>query len=136
MALAFIVFIWGVFQYFIAGGADEEKRKQGRDFVMWGLIGFVIILSVWGLVNLIMASLGLRAGTRPPLPTFGEVPGAPVQQNNIFGGNRTQNPPSNNAVAKKASGFECSGASAGSECQSGVCVYEPNYNIDGGYLCQ
>ncbi len=71
MALAFLVFVWGVFQYFIAGGADEEKRTQGRNFVIWGIIGFVLMISLWGIVNLLINSLGLKSGSRPPIPTFG-----------------------------------------------------------------
>lgn len=52
-AVAFIVFIWGVFQYFIAGGHDEEKRETGKSLMLWGIIGFFIMVSVWGLVNIL-----------------------------------------------------------------------------------
>jgi len=52
-ALAFIVFIWGVFQYFIAGGHDEEKRETGKSLMLWGIIGFFVMVSVWGLVNIL-----------------------------------------------------------------------------------
>lgn len=52
-AIAFIVFIWGVFQYFIAGGHDEEKRETGKSLMLWGIIGFFIMVSVWGLVNIL-----------------------------------------------------------------------------------
>ncbi len=69
-ALAFIVFLWGVFKYFILGAANEDDRKEGRQFVLWGVIGFVVILSIWGLVNLLMGILGLSAGTAPAPPTF------------------------------------------------------------------
>lgn len=58
-ALAFIVFIWGVFQYFIAGGHDEEKRKKGRELMMYGIIGFFVMVSVWGLVNILVNSVRL-----------------------------------------------------------------------------
>ena len=69
-ALAFIVFLWGVFKYFILGAANEDDRKEGRQFVLWGVIGFVVILSIWGIVNLLMGTLGLSAGTAPAPPTF------------------------------------------------------------------
>ncbi|MDB5189406.1 MAG: hypothetical protein JWL82_363 [Parcubacteria group bacterium] len=69
-ALAFIVFIIGVYRYFIAGGANEEKRAEGQKFVMWGLIGFVLMFSVWGLINLLVGSLGFGGQNRPGLPTF------------------------------------------------------------------
>jgi hypothetical protein len=59
-ALAFIVFLWGVFQVFIAGAADEEKREQGKSLMIYGLIGFFVMVSVWGLVNLLVGTFNLN----------------------------------------------------------------------------
>jgi hypothetical protein len=59
-AIAFIVFIWGVFQYFIAGGHDEEKRETGKSLMLWGIIGFFVMVSVWGLVNILRGSVSLN----------------------------------------------------------------------------
>lgn len=70
-AIAFIVFIWGIFMYFIAGGADEEKRKQGRDLALWGVIAFVVMTSVWGIVNIVRDSFDFGGKNRPELPGFG-----------------------------------------------------------------
>ncbi|CAN5703339.1 hypothetical protein BH11PAT2_BH11PAT2_05720 [soil metagenome] len=69
-AVAFIVFIYGVFRYFILGGGNEEKRAEGRKFVMWGIIAFAIMVSVWGLVNVITGTLNFGSTSRPNLPTF------------------------------------------------------------------
>ena len=57
IAISFIVFLWGVFNYFIYGASDETKRKEGRQFVMWGIIGLVIIFSTWALVNIVKGTL-------------------------------------------------------------------------------
>lgn len=70
-ALAFLVFLWGVYSTFIAGANNEEKRQEGQKLVMYGLIGFFVMLSVWGIVNLLIHSFGFGAGSRPSLPTFG-----------------------------------------------------------------
>ncbi|MBU6388676.1 hypothetical protein KGQ72_02300 [Patescibacteria group bacterium] len=56
-ALAFIVFLWGVYKYFILGAADEKSRADGRQFVLWGIIGFVVITAVWGFVNIVKDTL-------------------------------------------------------------------------------
>lgn len=56
-AIAFIVFIWGIFQYFIQGGHDEEAKDKGKSLMLWGLIGFFIMVSVWGLVNILTGTL-------------------------------------------------------------------------------
>ena len=71
LAIAFILFLWGVFNYFILGASDSEKLKQGRQFTLWGIIGFVIILSIWGLVNIVVVTLNLQSvGHAPPPPTL------------------------------------------------------------------
>jgi len=70
MAIAFITFLWGVFKYFIWGGENESEKAEGRKFAMWGIIGFVVILSLWGLVNILMGALGLSIGNNPKPPTI------------------------------------------------------------------
>ena len=45
--VGFIVFIWGAFQYFIAGGPDEEAREKGKSLMVYGIILFVIMLLLY-----------------------------------------------------------------------------------------
>jgi|CXWL01.1.fsa_nt_gi heme/copper-type cytochrome/quinol oxidase subunit 4 len=71
-ALAFIFLLFGIFRYFIAGGANEEKRQDGVKFVTWGIVALAIMVSLWGLVNLLVNSLGFGGQARPCLPTFGK----------------------------------------------------------------
>ena len=60
-ALAFVVFLWGVVRYFfINNGGDEGKIAEGKQFVLWGILGMVVLFSVWGLVNLLLSTLGLN----------------------------------------------------------------------------
>ncbi len=72
-ALAFIVFIWGVFQVFILGGTNEEAKEKGRALMLWGLIGFFVMVSVWGLVRILTGSVGLtnNVPSYPTAPTTG-----------------------------------------------------------------
>ncbi|MFZ3043587.1 MAG: hypothetical protein WA058_00545 [Minisyncoccia bacterium] len=82
MAIAFIYFLYGVYKYFILGADSDTERKTGRQFVLWGIIGFVAILSVWGLVNIVGSTLGLSpGGNSPAVPTIG--PSATTQNTNI-----------------------------------------------------
>lgn len=69
-AVAFIVFLFGVFRYFIAGGASDEKRKEGRTMIIYSVVGFAVMIVLWGLVNLIIGTLGFSDTTMPKLPTF------------------------------------------------------------------
>lgn len=51
-AAAFVVFIWGIFE-FIAHAGEETKRSEGRRAILWGLIGLVIIFGAYGIINLV-----------------------------------------------------------------------------------
>lgn len=54
-ALTFIVFLIGMVRFFFFGG--EEHRQKGKQFMIWGIIGFVVMFSVWGLVRLLLSIL-------------------------------------------------------------------------------
>lgn len=70
-AIAFIVFIWGIFQYFIAGGHDEEAKEKGKSLMLYGLIGFFLMIAVWGLVNILLGTFNLNTAQ----PNFPQAPG-------------------------------------------------------------
>lgn len=67
-ALAFLLFLWGVFVYFVFGGGDEEKRNTGKMYMLYGLIGLVVMVAVWGIVNLLISILGVNAGDTVNIP--------------------------------------------------------------------
>jgi hypothetical protein len=66
MAIALITFFWGVYKYFILGADSETERATGRQFVLWGIIGFVVIVSLWGLVAIVGGVFGLQPGGSAP----------------------------------------------------------------------
>lgn len=57
--LAFAVFVWGVVNYFFLSAGNENKREQGKQFVLWGIIGMVVMFGVWGLVYILLFTFGL-----------------------------------------------------------------------------
>jgi len=59
LGIGFLVFVWGMFWYFIAGGANDEKKEQGKSLMVWATLGFVLIIVFWGVVNLVATSTGL-----------------------------------------------------------------------------
>jgi hypothetical protein len=66
-AVAF--FINGVIKFVIAG--DAEEKTEGRSIMIWGIIGFAVIMSIWGLVYLLQSTFGLNSATSAPLiPVF------------------------------------------------------------------
>jgi hypothetical protein len=56
IGLAVVVFVWNVFKYFIKSDAD---RTEAGKYVMYSVIGFFVILSMWGLVNILQNTFGL-----------------------------------------------------------------------------
>ena len=65
IGIGFLVFVFGMFQYFIAGGANDEKKEQGRSLMIYATLGFVLIIIFWGAVNLIASSTGLGSSPAP-----------------------------------------------------------------------
>lgn len=58
ISLALVAFFWGVAKY-IAPAGSEKASTEGRDMMMYGVIGFAVASSMWGLVRfLISAFLG------------------------------------------------------------------------------
>ncbi len=117
-AVAFVVFLWGLYTYFILGGANDEKREDGKKLAFWGIMGFVIMIAVWGIVSLLVNSFGFDTRTRPALPTFGGSQTAPRQGNSVpvFGGSGSGG--GSGSATRQPDGGSCS---LGSECVSGVC---------------
>jgi len=36
----------------------EDKRTAGKQHMIWGIIGMAIMVSVFGIINLIMSTIG------------------------------------------------------------------------------
>lgn len=72
LAIAVLVFIWGVFKFFIMGADDEDARGKGKQLMIWGIIGFVVILTIVGIINLLAGATGLEGEdtlNTPSLPS-------------------------------------------------------------------
>ena len=68
IAVAFIAFLWGVFEFVMYAG-DASKRAEGQQAILWGLIGLVIMFGAYGLINIAATSVGVpniqRTATTP-----------------------------------------------------------------------
>lgn len=60
LGLGIIYFIYGVISYVTA--KDEEKKKEARGIMIYGIIGIFVIASIWGLVALIANFTGVGQG--------------------------------------------------------------------------
>lgn len=57
--LATVGFIWGIIQYFL-NPDNEEKRKAGKSFMIWGLIALFVMISMWGIVGVLSNTFGIK----------------------------------------------------------------------------
>jgi glucose uptake protein GlcU len=51
IALALVLFLWGVLRYLFS--KDGPAKKEARDFMMWGIVALFVMVSVWGLVKVL-----------------------------------------------------------------------------------
>jgi len=58
VSLAVVFFLWGVTQYVINPTSSEEREK-GQQYMVWGLIGLFVIVSIWGLVSVLTNTFGI-----------------------------------------------------------------------------
>lgn len=59
LGIGFLVFVWGMFKFFIYGGADDDAKSSGKSLMVYATLGFVLIIIFWGVVNLVASSTGL-----------------------------------------------------------------------------
>lgn len=73
-ALAFFMFLWGMFKFFFLSYSNEEGRSDGKQLMIWAVAAFVVMVSIWGLVNFLAQSLGFYVSSPPILPSV-PIPG-------------------------------------------------------------
>ena len=74
ISIAVIWFVWQVILYTIS--SDEDKKKQAKSGIIWGIVGLFVIVSVWGLVNFLSTTLDVGTGGGPTsIPELPSVPG-------------------------------------------------------------
>lgn len=52
ISLGLVYFLWGVSKY-VAPGGDDDKIKEGKNMMIYGIIGLFFMVSVWGLVAIV-----------------------------------------------------------------------------------
>ncbi len=68
IALAIVFFLWGVFKFI---KEDGDKKEEGRNFMFWGIVGIFVMISVWGLVNILVYTFKLNTtGLQIPNPVI------------------------------------------------------------------
>lgn len=70
-ALALLAFFWGLAMYlFNFGDGKEEKQKQGRNLMIYGILAIFVMVSVFGIAQLLQRSFGIQNVQNVPAPTI------------------------------------------------------------------
>ncbi len=68
VALALLAFFWGLAMYIWGDKGEEGAGGNGRNLMIWGIIGLFVMVSVWGLVNVLATTFSIDQGSGPLLP--------------------------------------------------------------------
>lgn len=68
VALSVVYFLYGIFKYVAAD--SDENRSAGRAVMIHGIIAIFVMVSVWGLVNVLSETFDLEQGAAgvPEMP--------------------------------------------------------------------
>ncbi len=67
VVLGVVYFVWGVVQFVIS--TDEEAKAKGRSHMIYGIIGLVVIVAMWGLVGIVTKTFDLNGSANVTIPT-------------------------------------------------------------------
>ena len=57
--LAIVYFLYGIFQ-FISNSENEEAKTKGKSHMIWGIVGIVIMMGVFTILNMIMNTFNIK----------------------------------------------------------------------------
>jgi len=67
VALAFIVFFWGLVKFIYKIGGDEKAVAEGKKLMIWGLIALFIIMTLNAILSFAFTDIGLKGEYGFPL---------------------------------------------------------------------
>ncbi len=79
LGIAFLIFLINAVRFFVIGGDNTESQENARSLALYGVGAFVLILSLWGMVNLLANGIGLNEGPC--------IDGKAVQSDYLYGVN-------------------------------------------------
>ncbi len=62
--IAFITFIWGVVGY-IRDADNATERANGVRSMIWGIVGMLIMVSVYGIISIVYGTIGGNPSALP-----------------------------------------------------------------------
>ena len=60
-AVSFVYFIYGVIK-FLSHEAGDKTREEARSAIIWGIVGMVIMFSVYGIIGFVLNTFDIQPG--------------------------------------------------------------------------
>lgn len=58
--LALVMFLYGMVRFVSTSDKSSDDASKGRQHMLWGIIGMFIMMSVFGIMRLIISTLGIQ----------------------------------------------------------------------------
>lgn len=69
IALGVVAFFYGMVEFIWAQrDGNGEKAKKSKSFMVWGLVGVFVMVSVWGIIKYFQTIFGLPADSNITIP--------------------------------------------------------------------
>ncbi|MEK7613764.1 MAG: pilin [Patescibacteria group bacterium] len=67
VALALLYFFWGLASYILKAG-EEDGRKKAKDTMIWGILALFVMVSVWGIINVVRDTFEIDNNNQIDIP--------------------------------------------------------------------
>jgi hypothetical protein len=81
--LAFLFFVWNAIRYFVIEAADDDGREKARSLALYAVAAFVFLIIFWGVVQMLVWSLGLYGAPVPCPDYLVGIPNSPCRGGGI-----------------------------------------------------
>ncbi len=65
LGIAFLSLVWNMLRFFVIGATNEEGQQNAKNLAFYSVLAFVVILSFWGIVNVLTNGIGLPSSEAP-----------------------------------------------------------------------
>ncbi len=63
VGVAVLVFFIGLVKFIFKLGGDAKAVEEGRNMMIWGILGLFIMIAIWGIIAFFQKSFGITPGS-------------------------------------------------------------------------
>jgi len=74
LGIGFLIFVINAIRFFVLGSTNEQGRENAKKLAIYSIAAFVLVITFWGIINVINFGLGF-GGKKSPTPDYVEEMG-------------------------------------------------------------